>query len=315
MNTEKPINTLIREYTEQMDARQYVQKNTLWVLERFVKWMVVSGIDVRNPRKADVVHYKNDLIKDGKTPTTVNRYLAPVRCFFNWLADNNIYDNVAAGVKSPPDDRAFRRDYLKPEQVVKLLSVIQTNTIVGLRDYAMITLMYFLGLRRIEVHRLSVGDISNDDIGYIFKLQRKGRDYKESVRVDAEVFKPVELYLLKRNNYTDASPLFANHSNRQTETLSTDTISRIIKNYLKQVSNSSKLTCHSLRHSAAINLLQSGYSIYEVRNMLGHKSIETTQVYLKAIEAENRFNNTAVRALLDIHNNNKKKGNYDKIVA
>ena len=315
MSIEKPINMLIAEYTEQMDSKEYVQANTLWVLRRFVNWMVCNKIDVRNPRRADVIHYKNTVISEGKTPMTVNRYLAPIRGLFRWFEENAIYNNIAAGVKSPKDDRAFVRDYLKPPQIRQLLNSINTTTIAGARNYAMINLMVHLGLRRVEVLRLTIGDLTTTPTGYVLNIQRKGRTYKEAIKIEAEVFAPIENYLLRRNNYTDSSPMFGNHSQHHTDQLSAKMVSTIVKRYLKLINDSQKLTCHSLRHSAAINLLTAGRSIYDVRDMLGHKSVEITQVYLKAIEAERRFNNPAARDLVELYKNNKETINTELILT
>lgn len=309
MNTEKTINALIKEYTEQMDAKPYVQRNTLWVLQKFVRFMVVSKINVTEPRKADIICYKNHLISEGKTPATVNRYLAPVRGFFRWLDSCGYYQNVSDGVKSPRDERSFLRDYLTPPQVIQLLESIPTNTIKGLRDYAMITLMVFMGFRRVEILRLQCGDIFQSNGERVINVHRKGRDYKQLIKLEDEVYTPIELYLNKRKYYSEASPLFANHSNHSTDTISEVSVSKIIKEYLKKIKDSNKLTCHSLRHSAAINLLKSGRSIYDVSNMLGHKHVGITQLYLKAIEAEERFNNSAARDLLLIYKNSSKIAN------
>jgi len=307
MNTEKTVNTLIKDYSEQMDAKSYVQKNTLWVLSRFVTWMVVNRVDVRNPRRADIIHYKNDLINEGKTPTTVKRYLSSVRSFFNYLEKESIYENVSAGIKAPKDERDFRKDYLNPAQVIQLLDSIQLNRITGLRDYAMINLMLCTGLRRVEVLRLTVGDVSQTTGGTVLNIRRKGRIYKEHIRIENEVFEPIEQYLTARTNLHDTQPLFANHSRWTRDYLSAQVFSQIVKKYLKQLpSDSKQLTCHSLRHSAAINLINAGKSIYDVSLMLGHTSVETTQLYLKAVKAERSFNNPVGRDLVQLYQNRKK---------
>jgi site-specific recombinase XerD len=298
MNSDKSINMLIDEFISEMDSKVYVQKNTKWVLTRFVTWMVKNKIDVRNPRRADIIHYKQAIIDEKKTPCTVNRYLAPVRTFFSWLERNGIYSNIAAGIKSPKDDRDFRRDYLKPEQIIQLLNSIPTNKIIGLRDYAIINLMVCTGLRRIEILRLQVSDMEIIDDQIVLNIQRKGRTYKEKIKIEYEIFEPIEKYLVNRT-YLSTDPLFANHytGGRISEIM----LSKIVKKYLKKVSVSKRLTCHSLRHSAAINLLSLGKSIYDVKNLLGHKSIDTTQLYLKAIEAERRFNNPVSRDLVELY--------------
>ncbi|MCK9326335.1 MAG: site-specific integrase [Bacteroidales bacterium] len=301
MNTDRLINDLVDEFISEMDSKRYVQENTRWVLNRFVTWMVKNGIDVRNPRRADIIHYKQAVIDEGKTPTTVNRYLSPIRSFFAWLERNGIYTNVAAGIKSPKDNRDFRKDYLKPDQVIQLLNSIPTDRITGLRDYAIVNLMVCTGLRRVEVMRLTIADLSQIDNEMVLNIQRKGRTYKEKIKIETEVFEPIERYLLARPSYTNNEPLFANHSRHAHSQLSKEMFSKIVKKYLSNISTSKRLTCHSLRHSAAINLLSLGKSIYDVKELLGHKSVETTQHYLRAIEAERRYNNPVARDLVELY--------------
>lgn len=311
MNTDKLIKELVEEFISEMDSKKSVQDNTKWVLNRFITWMVKSGIDVRNPRRADIIHYKNAIIDEGKTPTTVNRYLAPVRSFFAWLERIGVYTNIAAGIKSPKDDRDFRKDYLKPDQIIQLLSSIPVERITGLRDYAMINLMVCTGLRRVEVMRLTISDMIQVDGEMVLKIQRKGRTYKEKIKIENEVYDPIEMYLVARTSYSDSDPLFANHSRHAHSQLSKEMFSKIVKKYLTNISTSKRLTCHSLRHSAAINLLSLGKSIYDVKELLGHKSVETTQHYLRAIEAERRYNNPVARDLVELYRKHEKQAKSD----
>jgi site-specific recombinase XerD len=300
MNTEKPLNRLITDYVEQLDCKEYVQKNTLWVLQRFVKWMTINRVNISEPRRADIIHYKNTITSEGKTPTTLNRYMSPVRGFFRYLEKENIYSDIAVGIKTPDDQRRVRKEYLKPEQIIQLLESIPTTTVTGLRDYAMINLMVCLGLRRVEILRLTVADLCTESNGYSLNVWRKGKNYKEKIKIESELFEPIENYLLKRESFSDSSALFGNHGPHSKQSINLDTLSLIVKKYLKLINDSKKLTCHSLRHSAAINLLNSGSSIYDVKDMLGHSTTKSTEIYLKAIEAERRFNSPAVNQLIAV---------------
>jgi integrase/recombinase XerD len=301
MKSDKPILELISDFVSELDVKPYVRKNQTWVLHRFVNWLTQNKIDVRNPRRADIIHYKNSLLTEGKTPCTVNTYLAPVRNFFGWLENSGIFENIAAGIRSPKDSRDFRKDYLKPEQVRQLLDLIPTDSLTGKRDFAMINLMLVYGLRRIEILRLKISDLKAESIGPVLYIQRKGREYKEPLLLVDEVFEPIQEYLTSRVNYLESDPLFGNHSRHPRNTISETMVSKILKKYLKQINDSKKLTCHSIRHSTAINLLKAGKSIYDVKELLGHSSVQTTELYLKAIGAETRFNNPLAREVSNLY--------------
>ena len=311
MNTDKSINSLVAEYVSEQDMKPDVQKNTLWVLQRFVNWMVKNRIDVRNPRKANIIHYKTALIGEKKSPTTVNRYMAPVRGFYGWLDDCNIYENITLGVKRLKDDRRFRKEYLRPEQARQLLQLIPLDKITGMRDYAMINLMLMKGLRRVEISRLTVGDIDRN----VLTVRRKGRLYTEDLQLEEEVLQPIINYLTERCPASENEPMFGNHSRHHTNKLSKESISRIVKSYLVHISDNCKLTCHSLRHTGAITLLKSGKSIYDVQQFLGHSTIKSTEPYLRAIEQEQRFNNTLSRDLIDTFKNDKKTAKIKQIMT
>ena len=301
MKSEKPILELIENFVSELDVKPYVRKNQTWVLHRFVNWMTKTGVDVRNPRRADIIHYKNVLLTDGKTPTTVNTYLAPVRSFFQWLENSGIHENIAAGIRSPKDSRDFRKEYLNPKQANQLLNLISTDKLAGKRDFALVNLMLVYALRRIEILRLKISDLKAESIGPVIYVQRKGRDYKEPLLLLDEVFEPIQDYLVTRANFSESDPLFGNHSRHNKLTLSETMVSKILKKYLKQIFDSKRLTCHSLRHSTAINLLKSGASIYDVKELLGHSSVKTTELYLAAIKAESRFNNPLAKEVNDIY--------------
>jgi integrase/recombinase XerD len=303
MNSNLSLIALVDQFLSEVDAKPYVIKNYKWRLDKFINYMVKNKIDVRNPRRADIIHYKQALIDQGKTPPTVNTYLAPIRCFFAFLENRGIYENIAGGIKSPKESRDHRKDYLKPDQVAQLLKLINTDTLTGKRDYSMINLMLVYALRRIEILRLKIHDLKVENGNPVLYIQRKGRDYKEPILILSEVNEPIQQYLKARKNYIDTDPLFGNHSYIKKTSLSDVMFSKIIKKYLKQINDSKKLTCHSLRHSAAINLLKAGKSIYDVKELLGHSTVKTTELYLAAIKAETRFNNPLARDINDIYRN------------
>lgn len=132
----------------------------------------------------------------------------------------------------------------------------------------MVLILGSIILRRIEILRLLIQDLKTENSEPVLYIQRKGRDYKEPILLLPEVYETIQTYLKARINFTEADPLFGNHSPHPRNTLSEVMFSKIIKKYLKQINDSKKLTCHSLRHSAAINLLKAGKSIYEVKELL-----------------------------------------------
>lgn len=296
----KPLTVLITEFLEEQDVSDLSRKSYRIVILQFVRWVVINKVEFWKIRRADIIRYKSDLVKTGKASNTLDLYLTVVRKFFQWLEYRGLYENIAAGVHSPRKYRGFKKEYLQRDQVKQLLSVIDTGKVVGKRDFAIISLMVRAGLRAVEVCRMAVGDIVRG-AQYTVRLQRKGHTEKDcEVGVTDKIIEAIHDYLLSREDImTEGSPLFVSHSRMNPGCrLTPRRINRIVKKYLCMIGiEDRRITGHSLRHTAAILSLKAGATIDEVQQMLGHASIETTKIYLSAIEEETRLNNRAARIL------------------
>jgi len=281
----------------------------------FIGWMTRNA-DVRYPKRSDIIQYKQWLIKSGRSALTIDNYLAPVRQFFRYLEDIGEYDNIAAGVHSPRKYLGYRKDYLRPDQVTRLLATINRLSIQGLRDYAVVNLMVRTGMRCIEVTRIDLKDLTIENKGWIIYIQGKGHLEKDrALGLSLKVINPIREYINALDSTRESDPLFRNHSYVSNNTrLSPVTISKFIKRYLRSIGiDSPRITAHSLRHTAAITALKNGATIFEVSRMLGHRSIETTQIYLRAIEEEMSRNGTAVRRLDNAFKTGKKNNKIKEI--
>jgi integrase/recombinase XerD len=308
MNSNKSILQLMDEFLSYQDVRENTRKKYRDSLHVFINWLTRNG-DVINPVRQTIIAYKKSLIESGKASSTVDNYLVSVRQFFKYLEESGIHDNVAAGVHSPKKYIGYRKGYLKPEEVNKLLSCINRNTLQGKRDYAIINLMVRTGMRCIEVARADIRDLTIEGNHWIIMIQGKGHWEKDrALGLSDKVVAPIKAYLNELGCITELSPLFCNHSYVSKDTrISTLTISKIIKKYLRLIGiNDSKITAHSLRHTAAITALRNGASLSEVQHMLGHRSPNTTMIYLRAIEEELRREGTAVGRLDNAYEKGKK---------
>lgn len=298
MNTDKPILVLMDEFLANQDIRENSRKKYRENMHVFIGW-ITRNADVSDLKKSDIINYKAWLVSTGRAPATIDNYLAPVRQFFSYLADCDIHKNVTIGVRSPRKSSGYSKDYLRPEQVRRLLLSINRYEPVGQRDYAIINLMIRTGMRCIEVARANVKDLRKENDQWILYIQGKGRWSKDrALGVTNKIVSPVAAYI-EDNELQEDSPLFINHAYVSNKTRITSvTISKIVKRYLRSIGiDSKKLSAHSLRHTAAITALKSGADILAVRSMLGHSKVETTMIYQRAIEEERGREGTAIRLL------------------
>jgi integrase/recombinase XerD len=318
MNSPKPILSLMDEFLANQDISETARKRYRENLQMFIAWLTRNCEDIKNPKRSEIINYKQSLINSKKAATTIDTYMVPVRQFFRWLEDEGIYDNVAAGIHSPKRYQGYRKEYLQAEQVDLLLRSINRQTISGKRDYAIINLMVNTGMRCTEISRMDLLDIKPEKKGFRIAIQGKGHINKDrSNYIPESIMFPIHNYLIERSDLdgTNNPPMFINHSFYSKGLRFTQlSISKIVKRYLRLIDiDNPKITAHSLRHTAAINAIKAGASISEVQQMLGHRNSITTDIYLRALEAENEEEGTAIRKLNDYYNrkHNKGKNGYE----
>jgi integrase/recombinase XerC/integrase/recombinase XerD len=306
MNTDKPILELMDEFLANQDIRDTARKRYRENLQMFISWLTRNCEDVKNPKRSEVIRYKEHLIQSGKAATTIDTYLVPVRKFFRYLEEEHIYDDIAAGVHSPKRYLGYRKMYLKAEQVDDLLNSIERSSLTGKRNYAIINLMVNTGMRCVEISRMDLCDITPAKTGFVLMVQGKGHIAKDrSINITESLMFPIHNYLIERKdlNGTNNPPMFVNHNYATTGKRFTQlSISKIIKRYLRAIDiDDKKITAHSLRHTAAINAIKAGASVIQVQSMLGHRNSSTTDIYLRALEAETAEEGTAIRLLGDYY--------------
>lgn len=165
--------------------------------------------------------------------------------------------------------------FLRPHEVKKLFRTVHLNTPVGIRNYAMVHLAYFLGLRPVEISRITLDEISFSK-GELILSKRKA-DNPITVPVPLKVLKAIAAYVLKARPKTDNRHLFLSFHFPYGPISSHTVISHLYR-IMKQAGLCS--SSYWLRHTYAQSLLEMGRSFYEVKEMLGHDYIETTKVYL-----------------------------------
>jgi integrase/recombinase XerC len=251
-------------------------------LKQFFAYM--SERQLTKPAKIDIIGYCNHLKARQHKPATIQSYFVAVKRFFSWLAEEGLYSNIAENVKSGvKQDRDFKKTYLTSDQVKQVMKAIDTTSLTGKRDYAIMAIMLTSGLRTIEITRLDHGDmrqLGTDNL--LLYVQGKGKDTKSDfVKVVPPVKKAIDSYLKARGKADAASPLFTSTSNNSNgERMTTRSISGIVKARLVAAGyNSEYLTAHSLRHTAATINLLSGGSLEETKQLLRHADINTTMIY------------------------------------
>lgn len=275
---------LFDRWTAYIDGSERTRETYSKNIQRFAEWLSSEGIS--SPTRADVIRYRDQLAQEHK-PATVHGYIVAVKLFFQWLAAAGIYPNIAERVKNAKVDPYHKKDPLTSKQAGKVLDSLDLETLSGLRDYALICVMLTTGLRTKSIELANVGDLGTAHGLPVLYYQGKGHQEKgDFVKLSEPVRAALSRYLKARGDLLPSAPLFASTANRNAgERITTRSISRIVKNALHAAGLSSdRLTAHSLRHTAATLAIENGATLQEVQQLLGHKNISITMIYLHDLE-------------------------------
>jgi len=216
-------------------------------------------------------------VKQGKSPRSISRYLSAYRQFYRWLLrDGKISTDPVALIESPKTGRGLPKA-LSEEQVESLLEAPDTNTMLGLRDQAMLELMYATGLRVSELVGLELANLNLNQ--GVIRVMGKGQK-ERLVPIGAEAHDSLNLYLssgrpeILKGAQTDSVFVTTRKSG-----MTRQAFWYMLNRYAAQCEISIKLSPHMLRHSFATHLLNHGADLRVVQLLLGHSDLSTTQIY------------------------------------
>jgi integrase/recombinase XerC len=231
---------------------------------------VVSTVELRG--------YVAALHEAGYAKTTIARRLASLRSFFRFgQREGWTKTNPAKPLRNPRKPRALPH-FLSSDDIERLLSAPPAGEPLGVRDRAILEVLYSAGLRVSELAGLNLSDLDFD--GATLRVRGKGRRERISP-LGSFAIRAVKKWLAlrkvsAREHGGHQGPVFVNKSGRR---LTTRSIGRLLEKHLRSSGLDRRTTPHTLRHSFATHLLDRGADIRSVQELLGHKSLVTTQIY------------------------------------
>ena len=267
----------IEKFKTYLNVERNVSPNTLLGyrsdIEDFfsrIKDKKIEDIDYLALRK-----YLAELKGNNLSKRTIARKLSALRTFFRFLyRDGYIKYNPASSTATPKLDKKLPV-FLDEHQVVKFITSPPSDEEMGLRDRAILETLYSTGIRVSELTGLNVSNI--DFISGIIKVLGKGR-VERLAPIGEKALREIRKYVDARKKQTDSKqePVFLNKFGKR---LTQRSIRRIVDKYIKVCAIEEKISPHSLRHSFATHLLNSGADLRSVQELLGHKNLSTTQIY------------------------------------
>ncbi|MBR6287577.1 MAG: tyrosine recombinase XerC [Bacteroidaceae bacterium] len=233
-----------------------------------VSWEKVDTDIIRN--------WVVSLMDEGEKPTSVNRRLSAVRSFYRYLLKRGVIGvNPASKVLGPKKPKRLPM-FVRESEVDKLLDDVSfEQNYKGHRDKLIIMILYMTGLRASELAGLNVSDI--DFSSSQLKVLGK-RNKQRIVPFDRELEVAIKDFLRLRESFCgDSNPalLLNNRGGRMLRT----SITNVVKKWLSAVSTSEKRSAHVLRHTFATSMLNHDADLESIRQLLGHESLATTEIY------------------------------------
>ena len=280
----RPWEKLTEEFIRNLNKRETTKHA---YKEALRNWVDFIGAENLTLSVEDIETYKTRLVDRKYSPYTINLYLTALKIFFDYLVRiDHIQSNPAEKIERKQRPKS-RRDCLTEDEFFKLLQLEQLRADSDLRDRAILVLKMCTGLRDISLVLADVGDIQVKSGEPVLYYQGKGRDTKdEFVILTKRPFEAINEYLSRRPAAKPADPLFVSTSKRNfNQRVTTKTMGRVVKKFYKWANIIRPgIKPHSLRHTAVTFSLLGGADITQVKDMAGHKSIETTIGYRHNLE-------------------------------
>lgn len=253
-------------------------------LSKLCAFLKLRGIEkVEEIRRDDLCDFVQELEEKQLKAATVSRHIASVKAFCHYLCKEELVtSDLSEGLRAPKVEKHLP-EIISVKEADTLLEQPTADTPKGMRDKAMLELLYATGIRVSELIGLNVGDV-NLTVGFI---RCRGNEKERIIPLYQTAIKALQDYLrdirprIVANDEEDA--LFVNMSG---ERMSRQGFWKIIKYYQEKAEIDKDITPHTLRHSFAVHLLQNGADLRSIQEMLGHADISSTQIYTHIIKKQ-----------------------------
>lgn len=284
---------LTNQKANSVNTRESYLRDTLYFLE----YLSDTGTDPLQADEQTVQGYVDHLHELKRSPTTISRNLASVRCFYKFLIFRGLVENnPAKGIKLEKTVKKLPQ-VLSGEEIELLLAQPDITEPKGCRDKAMLELLYATGIRASELINLNIKDL-NLRSGVLYCRGSKGVRY---IPVYPSAVVAVSDYIYRMRGLItgpeSGNALFVNLNGGR---LTRQGFWKIVKGYATEAGITKEITPHTLRHSFALHLLENGASVKDIQTMMGHADISSTQVYVQLLDSHVKqvYNNCHPKAKL-----------------
>lgn len=267
---------LVREYGFYLRVERHLSPNTVSSYCSDVEaFLAATGVLAEDVLAEDIMRYLAAR-GDGISKRTQSRILSSLKSFFDWMVlEGERNDNPGDKVEAPKPGR-YLPEVLSMQEVEAILSSVDTSTWAGVRDRAMLEILYACGLRVSEAASLRISNVFLDEKF----LRVNGKGSKERIVPMADITAEcVSDYMGVRPEPGDKASEDILFVSRLKKRLTRVAIFNIVKKYASLAGITKEISPHTFRHSFATHLIENGADLRAVQEMLGHEDITTTEIY------------------------------------
>ncbi|MEG1481595.1 tyrosine-type recombinase/integrase [Clostridium sp.] len=248
----------------------------------FIKFLKLNEMEIYTTDNVSIKAYIQHLLDDGKSERSINRIVISLRSFYGFLKTNGkIIDVPKISYKSSKNNKKLPQ-ILTIEEVDKIIKSIEKNGVKGIRDNALLELMYATGMKVSELISLDVEDV-NLDLSFVKCTDNK--HYERLIPIGRSAIRALEEYILVRDEVaeTGVNKLFVNLNGKG---LTRQGIWRIVKEYSHKAGIKKDVNLNTFRHSFAVHMLQNGANVRAVQKLLGNQVLTYMDTYYEIINSD-----------------------------
>lgn len=287
------MDIILEDFSRYLAEQKSVSANThesyMRDVRKYCEFMADNEQDVFKAESDTIEEYLDTLRRENKSASTITRTVASIRSFYQYLMlCGKASENPARGIKLEKTVKKLP-EILDDKEIRTLLSTPNLQDPKGIRDKAMLEVLYATGIRVSELINLNVEDVrcSRNERGEILcHTEKSTRRIPMHPVAAAAVQRYINDIRPMISNSESGAALFINLNGKR---LTRQGFWKIVKNYAETAKIEKEITPHTLRHSFAMHLYQNGASLHELQKMLGHADISSTQMYANIVKQTSSF--------------------------
>lgn len=277
-----------QQYLEILNYSKQTIHNYTWHLGKFIDYLVEMNIvDVGDVNTKVILDYQKHCYyfenRKGQQDTirSQNIYLKVVKAFFKFLQEEDyLPHDPAKQVSYAKEPKSLPKIILTKQEIKKIIKQPNVKTLLGYRDRAILEVLYSTAIRRNEIRDLETKDVDYEE-GYLRVNQGKG-DKDRVVPLGKIACRYLENYIKGiRPEMLKKEKLKVLFISKKGNRMSKNVVGDLIEKYTRRANIKKRVTCHTFRHSCATHMVRNKAGIRHVQEMLGHKSLDTTQQYIQ----------------------------------